>query len=185
MASWVVADAGTTAVNGTYVENGTLNGKPKYNYGSYQLGWSGTLWTISTGSPPRLYYGTGADLPANDWTTDNGTPPAPIVSAVAPEVYEHSATLSAQGTTSAIATAPVYHAATLDAEGAVESAAGLLYLHSATLDAEGSVALTVLQFLTVITAVVSAEGSGAGSNFLTRVPSASTSLWDLVRARAQ
>ncbi len=89
MASWIVSGAGTTVLNGTYVENGTLNGKPRYTLGAYALQWSGTRWQIwFTGL--EAYYGTGADLPANPWTkSTSGTDPPPTVSAEPPDLAEY------------------------------------------------------------------------------------------------
>ena len=95
MADMIVSGAGTTEVNGTYVENGTLNGKPKYTYGNYQLSykivamWEGNAWLINRISPNSDYY---ADLNmANVNTPDlvtawnksylNGTLPVPTVTA--------------------------------------------------------------------------------------------------------
>ena len=37
MADMIVAGAGTTAVNGKYVENGTYCGKPKYKHNSAEI----------------------------------------------------------------------------------------------------------------------------------------------------
>lgn len=65
MADMIVAGAGTTAVNGTYVENGTLNGKPYYISGtthegeatlsllSYLRSWKyRTRWWLAGGIDP-------------------------------------------------------------------------------------------------------------------------------------
>ena len=37
MADMIVSGAGNSAVNGTYVENGTLNGKPYYEFGNCKI----------------------------------------------------------------------------------------------------------------------------------------------------
>ena len=39
MANMIVSGAGTTAVNGTYVENGELGGRPYYENGDYAIVW--------------------------------------------------------------------------------------------------------------------------------------------------
>ena len=47
MADMIVAGAGNTAVNGTYIETGTYNDKPHYIKNStYGIAWTGALWTI-------------------------------------------------------------------------------------------------------------------------------------------
>ena len=53
MADMIVAGAGTTAVNGTYVENGTENGKPKYTFGSYTIIYAGDS-TVVGSDPPSM-----------------------------------------------------------------------------------------------------------------------------------
>ena len=47
MADMIVSGAGTTAVNGTYVEIGTYNGKPTYYKGEESsIYWTGSSWFI-------------------------------------------------------------------------------------------------------------------------------------------
>ena len=88
MADWVVSDAGTTACNGDYTENGTEDGKPAYEKdgGGMWLYWYGTYWSIYTtkGSENYYYYATEADLPGNPWSSvgGEGGDPAPTVAAV-------------------------------------------------------------------------------------------------------
>lgn len=90
MANMIVSGAGTSEVNGTYIENGTLNGKPLYildGQGSYpRIYWS-DAWLISTAS---TYKGTKYSSTDNVDTPDLcttwivgawGTSPAPTVTA--------------------------------------------------------------------------------------------------------
>ena len=53
MTDMIVSGAGTTAVNGTYVESGTANGKPYYTFGSYNLTWVNSQWRIRISSLVR------------------------------------------------------------------------------------------------------------------------------------
>ena len=47
MANMIVAGAGNTAVNGTYIETGTINDKPHYIKNStYGIVWTGAVWAI-------------------------------------------------------------------------------------------------------------------------------------------
>ena len=83
MSTWIVSGAGTSAYNGTYVESGTYDGKAAYTDGTRWLYWATDKWWLSTAKgdmePAAAYYGTGADLPANAWTANTGTAPAPTV----------------------------------------------------------------------------------------------------------
>ena len=62
MTDMVVSGAGTSAVNGTYVENGTLNGKPKYTYSTYRIVWKyhalleDFSWFIDNSAGSANYY---------------------------------------------------------------------------------------------------------------------------------
>ena len=103
MADMIVAGAGNSAVNGTYVESGTLNGKPLYIKNStYGIAWTGAVWTI---------YGDGdtgwreyvSEYPADFATPDlvttwfsNASPaPVPTVTAASSgTTHEGEATLS-------------------------------------------------------------------------------------------
>ena len=69
MTDMIVAGAGNSAVNGTYVETGTYNGKPRYIKNSeYGIAWNGVIWFI---------YGEG-DVGWREYTseypTDAATP---------------------------------------------------------------------------------------------------------------
>ena len=44
MADMIVSGAGTSAVNGTYVENGTYGGKPQYIKNGYYIRYGGGKW---------------------------------------------------------------------------------------------------------------------------------------------
>ena len=107
MADMIVAGAGATGVNGTYVESGTLNGKPRYYYAakSVYIGWDfapfvgQNVWYIAD---ITLYFSTEdvatPDLVTN-WSTVGGMPPAPTVTAAGggdppSSIHEGEATLS-------------------------------------------------------------------------------------------
>ena len=94
MTDMIVSGAGTTAVNGTYVENGTMNGKPKYTFGDYFIYWS--IGYVYTNPPDEGGWtlvdnnGTFYATPDNTATPDLGTwqvgfytgaAPAPTVTA--------------------------------------------------------------------------------------------------------
>lgn len=87
MADYVVAGAGSTEVNGTYVENGTHNGKPAYDYSDYRIlyGSIGNKWGIywdDMDDYVMSYYYTneaGDTPPASGWTAAMGSPPVPTV----------------------------------------------------------------------------------------------------------
>lgn len=84
MTDMVVSGAGTSAVNGTYVENGTsLEGVPKYEKGIYTIIWDSDneYWYI-TENASTILYGAPASYPpvspditsAGYWHFD-GAPP--------------------------------------------------------------------------------------------------------------
>jgi len=83
MADMIVAGAGTTAVNGTYVENGTLNGKPKYTYSTHIIQWDGR-WVISYNGATTVYKSNEnvatPDL-VTTWAKVYGASPVPTVTA--------------------------------------------------------------------------------------------------------
>lgn len=103
MANMIVSGAGNTAVNGTYIETGTYNNKPRYIKNSeYGIVWVGTLWTI---------YGDGdvgwreyvsefsVDFATPDlvttWFTNASPAPVPTVTAASSgTTHEGEATLS-------------------------------------------------------------------------------------------
>jgi len=91
MTDMIVSGAGTTAVNGTYIETGTYGGKPLYIYGSYSIGWDynemyGTGWHITSSLGYGYgYYWAGDNVSTPDlvttWAGDWGEPPMPVVTA--------------------------------------------------------------------------------------------------------
>jgi len=88
MAEWRVSGAGDGSYNGDYSAAGTHNGKAYYTGGSptRYLHWdSGSSeWWLGTALGIDDYHGTGADLPANPWTTGMGIEPAPTVEEALP-----------------------------------------------------------------------------------------------------
>ena len=98
MTDMIVSGAGTTAVNGTYVENGTYGGKPQYIKNGYYIRYGSgkwTSWTIDNGGDYSPFGGTlityyvGAesttqatpDLVPIWYTYDVGVSPVPTVTA--------------------------------------------------------------------------------------------------------
>lgn len=93
--SWIVSGAGTTVINGTYVEDTAgypsgYNSKPVYLWnddfdGSPHYLWSdptrGDVYVISSlpGSGSVEYYSDSSDLPGTVWTTSVAVPPAPTL----------------------------------------------------------------------------------------------------------
>ena len=90
MTDMIVAGAGNSAVNGTYIENGTWNGKPRYIKNSeYGIAWTGAIWTIYGDGDPgwREYtseYPTDAATPdlVTTWFPNGSPAPVPTVTAV-------------------------------------------------------------------------------------------------------
>ena len=82
MTDMIVAGAGTTAVNGTYIESGTNLGKPRYVFGSNTILWSSGVWGIAT---PKVQYYSAQDVATPDlctlWTKMLGSLPVPTVTA--------------------------------------------------------------------------------------------------------
>ena len=84
MTDMIVAGAGSSVVNGTYVESGTLDGKPYYTYSTYTLRWiAGTnAWVILA---IKTLYGSYDNVATPDlcttWFTATGSSPAPTVTA--------------------------------------------------------------------------------------------------------
>lgn len=83
---YMVSGAGTTAVNGTYVENGTYYDYPKYTFGDYNLYYDGMFWYISEGDFNRFYYNYNysSTPPSTGWQTYMGLDPAPTVAIAGP-----------------------------------------------------------------------------------------------------
>jgi len=83
MANIIVSGAGSSEVNGIYVESGTINDKPSYVYGDYGIFWSGGVWQIIYyGGFPTFYYSSD-DVATPDlcttWEVNEGEPPVPTV----------------------------------------------------------------------------------------------------------
>ena len=80
----VITGAGTSTVNGTYVNNGTQNGKPKYinNATQIEIIWLSTFWIIRNNAY-AFYYSTNDVASPNLVTTwlvdDDGVLPVPQV----------------------------------------------------------------------------------------------------------
>lgn len=108
----IVNGAGTTAVNGTYVENGTYGGKPQYTKNGYYIRFAagkGVSWIIDNGGDYSPFGGTEisyyesaeSDTPATPdlvsvwYISGVGASPVPTVTA-APSgtTHEGEATLS-------------------------------------------------------------------------------------------
>lgn len=108
MADMIVAGAGTSAVNGTYVEDGTFNGKPLYNFigTNYRImfavdyAYEESVWLIRTTTNTQYYYGLPTSVSTPDqcvaWYKENsGALPVPTVTeAPSGTTHEGEATLS-------------------------------------------------------------------------------------------
>jgi len=83
-ADYCAEDFGTSSVNGTYVENGTYDGQPKYELGSHKLYFCGSsVWCIADTVPadPNLYYSNNSVIISGTWFAQAGdSPPGTIVS---------------------------------------------------------------------------------------------------------
>ncbi|MCF8265691.1 MAG: fibronectin type III domain-containing protein, partial [Melioribacteraceae bacterium] len=92
--SYIVSGAGSSEVNGTYVESGTYNGKTQYRLGStdYYLrynGYGSNRWEIWNDNYwETLYYTNvaGDTPPSTGWTTYFGDDPAPSVEISSPSI---------------------------------------------------------------------------------------------------
>lgn len=103
MANMIVAGAGNTAVNGTYIETGTYNDKPRYIKNStYGIVWTGAVWAIYGDgdfgwreyvSEPLVDFAT-PDL-VTTWFANASPAPVPTVTAEqSGTTHEGEATLS-------------------------------------------------------------------------------------------
>lgn len=85
----LVAGAGTTAINGYYVEDATqINGKASYTHsdGTYYISWDGERWNITDNDMGDFYPSSSdVDTPdlASGWTSDLGDEPTPTVTSPA------------------------------------------------------------------------------------------------------
>lgn len=89
MADVVVSGAGSTAVNGTYAEGETVNGKPSYTKGDVTIQWEldGELLYWGMFGNGYYYYASLDDTVTPDlattWEIIEGAEPAPTVTAAA------------------------------------------------------------------------------------------------------
>ncbi len=98
---YMVSGAGSSDVNGTYIESGTFNGKPYYQKGEYYILYEGCTakWKITNSLRPYTcpYYRTSVDgdtPPTLGWTVgDEGTNPVPTVNPAGKIVSYSSTTL--------------------------------------------------------------------------------------------
>ncbi len=107
LAQYIVSGAGFSAVNGTYTEGVTYNGKPQYLFTGtdYYLMYNddefeGNRWEITEysdmkGSYMTIYYttATGDTPPSTGWN-DNGNPPTPSVILAAPTLSYNTGTFT-------------------------------------------------------------------------------------------
>ena len=103
MADMIVAGAGNTAVNGTYIETGTFMDKPCYIKNStYGIAWTGSYWTIyGDGDVGWREYRSAIDVDfatpdlVTTWFTYLSPTPVPTVTAASSgTTHEAEATLS-------------------------------------------------------------------------------------------
>lgn len=85
---YIASGAGTGAVNGTYPENGTLNGKVRQTHTGavYNIGWSAIegWWAFYTLTPDNALYfntDTSSTPPLTGWQVGDGVAPAPTLAA--------------------------------------------------------------------------------------------------------
>ena len=91
--SYNVFGAGTSAVNGLYVRNGSVNGKAAYTLydtdgttALYDIEWdNSTDWQILSAADVVLYDITDSSTtpPASGWAANTGTNPSPLLNALA------------------------------------------------------------------------------------------------------
>ena len=92
MANIIVSGAGSSEVNGTYVESGTFEGRPKYVYDNYVLVWS-SVWVIGTSDYVNAYYISKNNVATPDlcttWEVYDGEPPVPTVTKEVTGIPKH------------------------------------------------------------------------------------------------
>jgi len=111
-ASYVVTGAGVSAINGTYTEAGTLNGKPYYTYNGYYLWYNEVglyLLDDDTDLSDAFYYESEVNgTPLGTWALYNSSQteylPAPTVTEVASASPPTATTSAASSVTSSGAT---------------------------------------------------------------------------------
>ena len=87
MANIIVSGAGSSEVNGTYVDTGELSGnRPVYANNANSdigIGWDGSAWLIMNLSTYVIYYYSSDDVATPDlcttWEVSKGKPPVPTV----------------------------------------------------------------------------------------------------------
>ena len=97
MANIIVSGAGSTEVNGTYVDTGQLSGnRPIYanNANSdIEIVWDGGAWFIDNMSTQFIYYFSYDDVATPDlcttWEVGKGEPPVPTVTKEVTGVPKH------------------------------------------------------------------------------------------------
>ena len=91
MANMIVSGAGTTEVNGTYVESGWFLNKPKYSYSNYEIHWTGYTWEIY--GDYMSYYVSYEDVATPDlcseWYVQDGSSPVPTVTKEVTGIPKH------------------------------------------------------------------------------------------------
>ena len=86
MADMIVSGAGSSVINGTYIESGTYNGRSMYDNGNYRILWLGAGWGIVNYVNLAYYYRSTDDVATPDlvttWTVyQTGILPVPTVTA--------------------------------------------------------------------------------------------------------
>jgi hypothetical protein len=96
MAGIIVAGAGTTAVNGTYIQTGEYYGKPLYEFGDYRIEWQtlgmlpGSFYWSLRASANHYTHSAYLDINQEDvatpdlctgWVPQSGIAPAPTFTA--------------------------------------------------------------------------------------------------------
>ena len=97
MANIIVSGAGTSAVNGTYVDTGQLSGgRPVYANNANSdigIGWGFPAWTITNMSTFVTYYYSSDDVATPDlcttWEVYEGEPPVPTVTKEVTGIPKH------------------------------------------------------------------------------------------------
>lgn len=79
-----VADFGWTQINGQYFQTGSLNGKPRYFFGTNEIFWDVTAWKIMWGGSTTMYV-SSQDVATPDlitsWDVYIAVPPAGTITA--------------------------------------------------------------------------------------------------------
>ncbi len=97
MANIIVSGAGSTAVNGTYVDTGQLSGnRPVYANNANSdivIEWYTDEWLIENLSTYVIYYFSEDDVATPDlctrWKVDEGKPPVPTVTKEVTGIPKH------------------------------------------------------------------------------------------------